>query len=149
MATLMETDEAIKIQSDWLLDAIATATQNRMFLRGDPECDSVACEAIISNARKAMGNLLSVEFENIRIALGGYKDSDLVSLATTLGAQASGAEYLVEGKDEIFELFVKVRDEFDGTEYMQGKKDGLRTALALLGMPEMIAFNRGNGGARE
>ena len=31
---------------------------------------------------------------------------------------------------------------------MQGKKDGLRIALALLGAPEMIAFNHGNGDAR-
>ncbi len=66
-----------------------------------------------------------------------------------LRMQVAGLEYLEEGKQSIWELFEKVRDEFDGTEYMQGKKDGLRTALALLGTPGMIAFNRGNGGARE
>ena len=80
----METSNAIKSQSDWLLDAIATATQNRMFLRGDPQCDAVACEAIISNASKAMSQLLSAELERIRVALGGYKDSDLASLSETL-----------------------------------------------------------------
>jgi hypothetical protein len=58
-------------------------------------------------------------------------------------------EYLQNAKDEIFELFCDVRDKFDGSEYQQGKKDGLRLALALLGMPEMTAFNRGNAGARE
>lgn len=92
---------------------------------------------------------LREEIERIRKAMGGHPDSDLVSLATTLNVQARSAEFLAEGKDEIFELFVRIRDEFDGTDYMQGKKDGLRTALSLLGLPEMIAFNRGNGGARE
>lgn len=58
-------------------------------------------------------------------------------------------EYLSNAKDEIFELFQRIREEFDDTEYMQGKKDGLRTALALLGMPEMLKFNRGGGMARE
>lgn len=66
-----------------------------------------------------------------------------------LRMELSGMQYLSEGKDEIFELFIRIREDFDGTEYMQGKKDGLRTALALLGTPEMAAFNRGNGGARE
>lgn len=58
-------------------------------------------------------------------------------------------EYLSNAKDEIFELFQRVRDDFDGSEYMQGKKDGLRIALALLGIPEMLQFNRGGGMARE
>lgn len=62
-----------------------------------------------------------------------------------LRMQLASLEYLLNGKDEIFELLCQVRENFDGTEYMQGKKDGLRTALALLGMPEMLMFNRGNG----
>ena len=52
-------------------------------------------------------------------------------------------EYLSHARDEIFELFCEIRDKFDGSEYMQGKKDGLRTALALLGMDGMQNFNRG------
>ena len=40
--------------ADWLVDAVATATQNRAFLRGDPECDEVACEAIYLNGLKAI-----------------------------------------------------------------------------------------------
>jgi hypothetical protein len=66
-----------------------------------------------------------------------------------LRMEIASLKYLADAKDEIFELFASIREGFDGSEYQQGKKDGLRTALALLGMPEMLAFNRGNGGARE
>ena len=44
----------IKDRGDWLVDAVATATQNRQFLRGEPECDAVACDAIRMNGEKAM-----------------------------------------------------------------------------------------------
>jgi hypothetical protein len=44
--------------ADWLVDAVATATQNPKFLRGDPFEDPIATEAIYSNAKKAMENLL-------------------------------------------------------------------------------------------
>ena len=40
--------------ADWLVDAIATATQNRMFLRGDEECDEGLCEALYANAKHAI-----------------------------------------------------------------------------------------------
>ncbi|MCA9371065.1 MAG: hypothetical protein KC680_03845 [Candidatus Peregrinibacteria bacterium] len=66
-----------------------------------------------------------------------------------LRMRVASLESLSEGKQEIWELFERMREEFDGSEYMQGKKDGLRIALALLGAPEMIAFNHGNGDARE
>lgn len=36
-------------QADWLVDAIATATQDRRFLRGEPECDEELCEVIRLN----------------------------------------------------------------------------------------------------
>ena len=32
--------------ADWLVDAVATATQDRKFLRGEPEEDGVATSAI-------------------------------------------------------------------------------------------------------
>lgn len=54
----MTIDEGAREAADWLLDAIATATQNRMFLRGDEECDAVACEAILLNAQKAIKRFL-------------------------------------------------------------------------------------------
>lgn len=38
----------------WLLDAVATATQDRRFLRGDPEYDEVAGGAILANGKKAI-----------------------------------------------------------------------------------------------
>lgn len=47
-------DQVAKDRADWLLDAVATATQNRCFLRGDPEYDEVAGEALLLNAEKAI-----------------------------------------------------------------------------------------------
>lgn len=44
--------------ADWLVDAVATATQDRRFLRGDEQEDRLATEAIYENAKKAMLNLL-------------------------------------------------------------------------------------------
>jgi len=66
----------------------------------------------------------------------------------TLARQSASHDFLSDAKDEIWELFVAVRDDFDGSEYQQGKKDGLRSALAILGTPEMASFNRGGGMAR-
>lgn len=50
-------DDRLKIakeRADWLLDAIACATQDRRFLRGDPEYDEIAGLAILMNAEKAI-----------------------------------------------------------------------------------------------
>lgn len=41
-------------RADWLLDAIAGATQDRQFLRGDAECNPVVCEAVLLNGAKAI-----------------------------------------------------------------------------------------------
>lgn len=46
--------EIARDRADWLLDAIATATQDRRYLRGDPEYDEVAGEVILLNAEKAI-----------------------------------------------------------------------------------------------
>jgi hypothetical protein len=43
-----------KDRADWLLDAIATATQDRKFLRGDEVYDPIIGEAILLNAEKAI-----------------------------------------------------------------------------------------------
>jgi len=43
-----------KERSDWLLDAVACATQDRRFLRGEEEYDEVAGNAILLNAEKAI-----------------------------------------------------------------------------------------------
>lgn len=48
-------------RADWLLDAVATATQDRRFLRGDPAYDEVVGEAILMNGEKA-----------IRVAIARY-----------------------------------------------------------------------------
>ena len=42
--------------ADWLLDAVATATQDRKFLRGEPEYDRIVGESIIACLR-AIHNL--------------------------------------------------------------------------------------------
>jgi hypothetical protein len=39
--------------ADWLIDAVAVATQDRRFLRGESEYDEVLSEAIISNGHIA------------------------------------------------------------------------------------------------
>lgn len=43
-----------KDRSDWLIDAAATASQNRILLRGEPEADEVLIEAILVSAEKAI-----------------------------------------------------------------------------------------------
>jgi hypothetical protein len=48
--------------ADWLVDAVAAATQDRRFLRGDPEEDRVATEALYANGKKAMESLLVCKF---------------------------------------------------------------------------------------
>ena len=51
--------EVAKDRADWLLDAVACATQNRQFLRGEPEYDEVAGEAILLNGEKAISVAIS------------------------------------------------------------------------------------------
>lgn len=58
-------------------------------------------------------------------------------------------DYLSDQAYEVMELFCSIRDEFDGSEYQQGKKDGLRLALALVsGNPTWKNLNRGGNEAR-
>lgn len=58
-------------------------------------------------------------------------------------------DYLKKAKHNLFETFLVVADEFDGTDYQQGKKDGLRLAMAVMGDPEWLDFNRGNSRSRD
>ena len=41
-------------RADWLVDAVACSTQNRMFLRGDEEADRVVIEALYLNGLMAL-----------------------------------------------------------------------------------------------
>lgn len=50
-------------RADWLVDAVATATQNRALLRGDPAEDKWLTEAIYLNAIKA----IEVAIERARV----------------------------------------------------------------------------------
>ena len=73
-------------RADWVVDAVATATQNRAFLRGDPECDEVACDAIKLNAEKA-----------ILVSLGRSGASELLgALKVALGALKTASRQLTE-----------------------------------------------------
>jgi len=72
-----------------------------------------------------------------------YLRSQLEAAEAKLAAAQRRGEFLSSAKNDIFDLFVAVRDGFDGSEYQQGKKDGLRTALALLGNDGLDSFNRG------
>lgn len=45
--------------ADWLVDAVATATQNISLLRGEEEEDTVLTEAIFLNGKKAILAALS------------------------------------------------------------------------------------------
>jgi hypothetical protein len=47
--------------ADWLVDAVAAATQNRALLRGDPAEDCVLTEAVYLNGLKAIQNALSAQ----------------------------------------------------------------------------------------
>lgn len=66
-----------------------------------------------------------------------------------INMELGNLDYLRNAKEEIWQLFVATLDEFDGTEYMQGKKDGLRIALALLGVDGLTDYNRGGKMSRE
>ena len=67
---------------------------------------------------------------------------------TALKLEMEGLKFLSEGRDDIFTLFEDVRENFDNSEHMQGKKDGLRLALSFLGYPDMQDFNRGGSRSR-
>jgi hypothetical protein len=56
--TPKELDEIAKERADWLVDAVATATQDRRYLRGEPEADLMAIEAIMLNGEKAIRTAL-------------------------------------------------------------------------------------------
>lgn len=64
-------EKIAKDRADWLVDAVATSTQNRAFLRGDPEEDTVATEAIYINAEKAILTSIDKAMVARELAKGG------------------------------------------------------------------------------
>lgn len=50
----MSTSELAEKWADWLVDAVATATQDRSLLRGDPAENTYLTEAIYANGKKAI-----------------------------------------------------------------------------------------------
>lgn len=51
---MTDLETIIKDRADWLVDAVATATQDRRYLRGDPGADEGAIAAIQMNGEKAI-----------------------------------------------------------------------------------------------
>lgn len=86
-------------------------------------------------------------------AFGGW----LVAWDSALQAGKQAAETLSETKilrnelyeagQRVFDLFMAVSEEFDGSDHMQGKKDGLRLAISILfDEPKWAQFNTGKPG---
>ena len=53
-----DVDYVVDYWADWLVDAVAFSIQDRRFLRGEPEEDKLATEAIMINAKKAIRNAI-------------------------------------------------------------------------------------------
>ena len=52
--------------ADWLIDAVAYATQDRRYLRGEEHADNFAIEAIIANGKKAIEFFAASEVSRVR-----------------------------------------------------------------------------------
>jgi len=71
VSAVPEKEVVVNYWADWLVDAIAGATQDLRFLRGDPEEDRIATEAIFANGSKAISNAIAA----IAAALGEANDA--------------------------------------------------------------------------
>ena len=88
----MDDLDIAKDRADWLLDAVACATQNRQFLRGDPAYDEVAGEAILLNGEKAINVALSKKDAEITRLRAALADAQAVGFAAGVEAAAKVAE---------------------------------------------------------
>jgi len=62
-------EQIVTERADWLLDAIAGATQDRQFLRGEEECNPVICDAVLLNGAKAIRTAIGrAQAERMRMA---------------------------------------------------------------------------------
>jgi hypothetical protein len=64
----MSRERIAGLHADWLVDAIATATQDRRYLRGHPKHDPVATEAIRMNGKRAILLAFQHSDEDSRLA---------------------------------------------------------------------------------
>mgnify|MGYP000364287429 CR=1 FL=1 len=87
----MDDLDIAKDRADWLLDAIAGATQNRQFLRGDPAYDEVAGKAILLNGEKAINVALSKKDAEITRLRAALADAQAVGFAAGVEAAAKVA----------------------------------------------------------
>ena len=109
----------IKDRGDWLVDAVATSTQNRQFLRGEPECDDVACEAIRMNGEKAIEVIAKPmaarieELEAVLREVDAWVDDDLLPLADLMDAVADHIEQLAATNEELEAKLAKAVEGFE------------------------------------
>jgi len=89
--TPMDDLDIAKDRADWMLDAIAGATQNRQFLRGDPAYDEVAGKAILLNGEKAINVALSKKDAEITRLRAALADAQAVGFAAGVEAAAKVA----------------------------------------------------------
>lgn len=109
-----ERERLIAERADWLVDAVAGATQNRMFLRGDPECDEVACGAIEANGAKAMRVLLDRVLRADAEQLRALEDKIASMQPHALKAKLQSCEETLRARDEeIAGLRVALREAID------------------------------------
>jgi len=87
----MDDLDIAKDRADWMLDAIAGATQNRQFLRGDPAYDEVAGKAILLNGEKAINVALSKKDAEITRLRAALADAQAVGFAAGVEAAAKVA----------------------------------------------------------
>lgn len=59
-------DALAKEGADWLVDAVATCTQNRALLRGDDEEDKALTDCLFLNAEKMVKRVFEIHFQSIR-----------------------------------------------------------------------------------
>lgn len=70
--------------ADWLVDAVATVTQNRALLKGEPEADDVLIEAIRMNGLKAI-QLAIAHHPSLSISFPQVQDYDRSRDPTLMG----------------------------------------------------------------
>ena len=88
----MDDLDIAKDRADWLLDAVACATQNRQFLRGDPAYDEVAGGAILLNGEKAINVALSKKDAEITRLRAALADAQAVGFAAGVEAAANSVK---------------------------------------------------------
>jgi hypothetical protein len=62
---MTEQEKIADYWTDWLIDAVGMATQNRALLRDDPAEDNVLTQAIVLNGKKAILNAMKAPTDSL------------------------------------------------------------------------------------